>query len=142
MDTCWTHGKHMLLCNTSLITHVEHSGTAYIRIPWNASLLTHVLQLVYIVSSLNCNLSCILLKSPPNQCVTLISILSHSIPLLFDSMCEPTMLVLWSLLSVPGFGVALTKPSASLTKMPAIGFIWPNARSLKLTTEQGRHFQY
>jgi len=41
------------------------------------------------------------LESPSNQCVTLMSILSHSTPLLFDSMCEPTMLVLWSLLSVP-----------------------------------------
>jgi len=57
------HGYHMLLHNTSLIMHVEHSGTTYIRIPWNASLLTYVLQLVYIVSSLDCNLSCILLGS-------------------------------------------------------------------------------
>ena len=37
------HGYHMLLHNTSLIIHVEHSGTTYIRIPWNASLHTHVL---------------------------------------------------------------------------------------------------
>jgi len=44
------HGYHMLLCNTSLITHVEHSGTTYIRIPQNAWLLTYVPQLVYIVS--------------------------------------------------------------------------------------------
>jgi len=58
------HGYHMLLCNASLITHVEHSGTTYIRIPWNASLLTHVLQLVYIVRSLDCNLSHILLSYP------------------------------------------------------------------------------
>jgi len=42
--------------HASLITHVEHSGTTYIRIPWNASLHTHVLQLVYIVSSLHCRL--------------------------------------------------------------------------------------
>jgi len=55
------YGYHMLLCNASLIMHVEHSGTTYIRIPRNASLLTHVLQLVYIVSSLDCNLSLILL---------------------------------------------------------------------------------
>jgi len=58
------HGYHMLLHNASLITHVEHSGTTYIRIPQNASLLTHVLQLVYIVSSLDCNLSRILLSYP------------------------------------------------------------------------------
>ena len=58
------HGYHMLLHNTSLIMHVEHSGTTYIRIPWNASLLTHVIQLVYIVSSLDCNLSRILLSYP------------------------------------------------------------------------------
>jgi len=58
------HGYHMLLCNASLITHVEHSGTTYIRIPQNASLLIHVLQLVYIVSSLDCNLSHILLSYP------------------------------------------------------------------------------
>jgi len=57
-------GYHMLLCNTSLITHVEHSGSTYIRIPRNALLLTHVLQLVYIVSSLDCNFSCILLSYP------------------------------------------------------------------------------
>jgi len=50
-----------LLRNASLIMHVEHSGITYIRIPRNASLLTHVLQLVYIVSSLDCNLSRILL---------------------------------------------------------------------------------
>jgi len=41
-----------------------------------------------------CNSSCILLEFPPNQCVTLMSILSHSTSLLFDSICEPTMLVL------------------------------------------------
>ena len=58
------HGYHMLLRNASLITHVEHSGTTYIRIPQNASLLTHVLQLVYIVISLDCNLSRILLCYP------------------------------------------------------------------------------
>jgi len=54
----------MLLCNASLIMHVEHSGTTYIRIPWNALLLTHVPQIVYIVSSLDCNLSHILLSYP------------------------------------------------------------------------------
>ena len=81
--------------------HVEHSRTTYIRIPWNASLITHVLYLVYIVYQVAyLFFSCILLESPPNQCVTLMSILSHSTPLLFDSICEPTMLVLWSLLSV------------------------------------------
>ena len=53
-----------LLCNPSLITHIEHFGTTYVRIPWNASLLTHVLQLVYIVNSLDCNLSRILLSYP------------------------------------------------------------------------------
>jgi len=56
------HGYHMLLLNASLITHIEHSGTTYIRIPWNASLLTHVLKPVYIVSSLDCNLNHILLS--------------------------------------------------------------------------------
>jgi len=58
------HGYHILLCNASPIMHVEHSETTYIRIPWNASLHTHVLQLVYIVSSLSCNLSHILLSYP------------------------------------------------------------------------------
>jgi len=62
--TAMPDGYHMLLHNTSLITHVEHSGTTYVRIPWNASLLTHVFQLVYIVSSLDCNLSHILLSYP------------------------------------------------------------------------------
>jgi len=57
-------GYHMLLCNASLITHEEHSGSTYIRIPWNASLLTHVLQLVYIVSSLDCNFGRIPLSYP------------------------------------------------------------------------------
>ena len=63
---CMIHSQShsALLCNASLIMHVEHSGTTYVRIPWNASLLTHVLQLVYIVSSLECNFSCILLSYP------------------------------------------------------------------------------
>jgi len=46
------HGYHMLLRNASLIMHVEHSGTTYIRIPWNASVMEQPLVSYLILSTM------------------------------------------------------------------------------------------
>ena len=95
VNTCCstTHGFLMFDCallRTSWLPHVEHSRTTYIRIPWDASCITHVFHLVYIVYQIAyLFFSCILLSYPlvssVRAIVNIISILHF--PLCFS--CKP-----------------------------------------------------
>ena len=70
VNTCCStaHGFLMFNCawlRTSWLPHVEYSRTTYIRIPRNASCITHVFHSVYIVYQIAYQFfSCILLRSP------------------------------------------------------------------------------
>jgi len=91
------HGYHILLCNTSPITHVEHSRTTYIRIPWNASPITHVLYLVYIVYQVAYLFFSLILLGFPLYCGDIYSQYKLALSSLIlslsklISLCEPTI---------------------------------------------------